>query len=78
MAKNPMLNNNLSNIVRWFKGRAAFECRKIDCGFKWQRNYWEHIIRNEIEYTEIAGYIRNNPVMWSKKRLGKILSARNP
>jgi REP element-mobilizing transposase RayT len=34
----------------------------------WQRNYWEHIIRNEIEYAKIANYIENNPILWEKDR----------
>jgi len=28
----------------------------------WQRNYWEHIIRNEQEYQAIVQYIRENPL----------------
>ncbi len=31
----------------------------------WQRNYYEHIIRNEYEYQNIANYIRNNPACWN-------------
>ncbi|AHG73424.1 hypothetical protein X781_12760 [Mannheimia sp. USDA-ARS-USMARC-1261] len=27
----------------------------------WQRNYYEHIIRNEIAYFQITEYIQNNP-----------------
>ena len=30
----------------------------------WQRNYWEHIIRNERAYQNISNYIRNNPANW--------------
>ena len=30
----------------------------------WQRNYWEHIIRNEQSHQRIADYIANNPVNW--------------
>jgi len=30
----------------------------------WQRNYYEHIIRNEQSYMRIAEYIRNNPQKW--------------
>ena len=32
----------------------------------WQRNYYEHIIRNEKEYLEIKEYIIRNPVKWEK------------
>ena len=59
--KNPMLHDNLSTIVRWFKGRTTFECRKMTPNFAWQRNYREHIIRNEQSCKTISEYILNNP-----------------
>jgi len=30
----------------------------------WQRNYYEHVIRNEKELDEIRQYIRTNPLNW--------------
>jgi REP element-mobilizing transposase RayT len=30
----------------------------------WQRNYYEHIIRNELELYNIRSYILNNPLQW--------------
>ena len=30
----------------------------------WQRNYYEHIIRNEVGYLKISEYIKNNPLTW--------------
>ena len=35
----------------------------------WQRNYYEHIIRDENDYTRIAEYIVNNPLSWELDRL---------
>ena len=32
----------------------------------WQRNYYEHIIRNEDSYQRISDYIRNNPAQWQE------------
>jgi REP element-mobilizing transposase RayT len=34
-----------------------------------QRNYWEHIIRNEKSYKTISEYIINNPVNWDNDKL---------
>ena len=31
----------------------------------WQRNYYEHIIRNEREWENIHSYIESNPSMWA-------------
>jgi len=38
-------------------------------GKLWQRNYWEHIIRNETEYNRIAQYIIDNPIKWENDKL---------
>jgi putative transposase len=34
----------------------------------WQRNYFEHIIRNEKKLNRIREYIRNNPAKWTEDR----------
>ena len=34
----------------------------------WQRNYYEHIIRNESELNRHREYIMNNPVRWENKK----------
>ena len=31
----------------------------------WQRNYYEHVIRNDISLAEIRQYIANNPLQWA-------------
>jgi putative transposase len=35
----------------------------------WQRNYYEHIIRNETDYHRIAQYITDNPRCWREDSL---------
>jgi hypothetical protein len=35
-------------------------------GKLWQRNYYEHIIRDEDEYLKISEYIQNNPLKWQE------------
>jgi len=37
----------------------------------WQRNYYEHIIRNDDAYNRIAEYIINNPKRWEEDKLWK-------
>ena len=34
----------------------------------WQRNYYEHIIRNEEAYARISDYIRDNPKCWNEDK----------
>jgi REP element-mobilizing transposase RayT len=31
----------------------------------WQRNYYEHIIRNELELNDVRRYIQENPARWA-------------
>jgi REP element-mobilizing transposase RayT len=35
----------------------------------WQRNYWEHVIRDEAELNSIREYIQNNPAQWQFDQL---------
>jgi putative transposase len=59
-----MLNDNVSRIVRWYKGRCSFEIRKIQADFAWQPRFHDHIIRNDAEYQRISDYIVSNPSNW--------------
>lgn len=34
----------------------------------WQRNYHDHLIRDERAYINISNYIKNNPRNWKKKK----------
>ncbi len=34
----------------------------------WQRNYYEHIIRNTDSYLKISNYIKNNPQKWDEDK----------
>ena len=61
--------NTLSVIIRTYKATLTNWCRHNGFGhFKWQRNYYEHIIRNEKELFRIREYIQNNPVNWELDR----------
>jgi REP element-mobilizing transposase RayT len=68
---NPMLNpGSLSKMMRWYKGRCAFEIRKQlnPITFAWQPRFYDHIIRNEISLNKIREYIQTNPEMWERDR----------
>ncbi|HZK97706.1 MAG TPA: hypothetical protein VFC67_26115 [Prolixibacteraceae bacterium] len=61
---NPMLHDNLSRIVRWYKGRTTFESHKINPNFGWQTRFYENIIRSEQSYRMKSDYIISNPSKW--------------
>ena len=59
----------IPNIVRDLKSKTTLEYIKYNKQIGeykklWQRNYYEHIIRNENEYYRICEYIKNNPNIW--------------
>ena len=66
------MNTPISEVVQWFKTMTTNHyIRGVKqegwipfAGKLWQRNYWEHIIRNDIEYDRITQYIINNPQKW--------------
>lgn len=66
--KNPMLNDNLSRIIRWYKGRVTFESHKIHADFAWQSRFHDHIIRNDKSYQTITNYINTNVLNWGKDK----------
>jgi len=51
------MNDGLPEVVRTFK---ALVTRNTEVKF-WQRNYYEHVIRNEAALFKIREYIENNP-----------------
>lgn len=63
----------LGDIIDWFKTMATNEyIRGVkQLGWKpfdkkvFQRNYYEHIVRNERELNAIREYIQNNPANWA-------------
>jgi len=70
-------SQTIGAIVRGFKSATTKRINemRINQGINntprpvWQRNYWEHIIRNEESYQHIAAYIINNPAQWEIDKL---------
>jgi REP element-mobilizing transposase RayT len=66
----------IPNLVQTFKRYSTIEYIKrvkqnILPPFNkhiWQRNYYEHIIRNDLAYYNISEYIINNPLKWEEDR----------
>ena len=68
----PTKRHGLPEIVRGFKtfsARRINEIRQTPGTSVWQRNYYEHVIRDESDYDRIAEYIANNPQRWEEDSL---------
>jgi putative transposase len=65
-------DTSIGKIVQWFKSASATDYRRgvLQDGWEpyrgrlWQRNYYEHIVRNEYDLERIRTYIDANPVRW--------------
>jgi REP element-mobilizing transposase RayT len=57
---------SLGAIVRALKSAVTYRAnRELNSANIWQRNYYEHIIRDQPDYERIAGYILANPSNWN-------------
>jgi len=68
----PTKRHALPEIIRGlktFSARRINEIRQSPGISVWQRNYYEHVIRSEADYTRIAEYVIANPRRWSEDSL---------
>jgi len=69
-----MIPRSIGSIVKGFKIGVTKWCRNTlteefpSQRIVWQRNYYEHIIRNQQAYDTISEYILNNPKKWEEDK----------
>ena len=70
----PLHRTNLSNVIKGFKIGVKKWCNQNGYSdFKWQRSFYDRIIRNETELFNIRKYIEQNPLKWDlDKDIGNI------
>jgi len=65
----PLQRSLLSQCIGYFKMNSTKLIHQIDPQVKiWQRNFYEHIVRNDVELFKIREYIENNPQNWEQDR----------
>ena len=68
--KTNTINKTVGDMVGAYKSIVAVKCLAIfkmqnqKMGKLWQRNYYEHIIRDEQSFNNISSYIIYNPKNW--------------
>jgi REP element-mobilizing transposase RayT len=65
----PAIRHGLPELIRAFKtfsARRINEARHTPGISIWQRNYYEHVTRNERSLNAIREYIVNNPQRWAE------------
>ena len=71
----PRVDPSIPRIMQWFKTMSTNEFYQMQKTSRtsnkpklWQRSYWDHIIRTEMDYQRITEYIKNNPDVWIADR----------
>lgn len=62
-------SQTIGAIVRGWKAavtRRINDLRNTPGAPVWQRNYYEHVIRNEQDMADVRAYIVNNPALWAQ------------
>ena len=60
-----MTPKSIASIVQAFKAAVTrIGHRRKWCDFRWQRNYYEHIIRDGQDLDRVREYILENPMNW--------------
>jgi REP element-mobilizing transposase RayT len=63
---------SIPTMVRSYKSAVSYRLnlmRAAHSAAVWQRNYYEHIIRDEAEWGRIRAYIQTNPACWAADQL---------
>lgn len=63
-------SKSIGSIVRGYKiGVTKWFRINSDIYPVWQRDYYDHVIKNELELRRIRDYIISNPVKWRRYRI---------
>ena len=57
-------SNSIPAIIRAYKSAVSKHSHRLGFSFNWQPRYYDHIIRNQKAYMQIAEYIVRNPSTW--------------
>ena len=65
------VKGSIPTIVRAYKSAVTYAVNAAENqrgAVLWQKNYYEHIVRNNRELNNIRWYIANNPINWQLDR----------
>lgn len=72
------VKGSIPTIIRSYKSAVSYRINLMR-GTQdipvWQRNYYEHIIRNERDLQAKTDYIESNPILWGKDHENPMRSA---
>jgi REP element-mobilizing transposase RayT len=58
---------SLGQVIRAFKSLSAIDVNRVlrRTGAVWQRNYYEKVVRSELQLNALRKYIEENPIRWA-------------
>jgi REP element-mobilizing transposase RayT len=66
----PLRKPTLGQIIAYFKYQSTKEMNRVENAGTvtkfWQRNYYEHVIRDEKDLQNKTDYIEANPLLWDE------------
>ena len=73
-SKKEKVSVSLPAVMQWFKTMTTNEyIRGVKLsgwtpfpGKLWQRNYYDHVVRDDIDLDNIRRYIKGNPILWEQ------------
>ena len=72
--------HSLSSIIGSFKSAVTRAIRNVLSGMRatvWQRQFYDHVVRNEADLHRIREYIWNNPARWDCDREREMIEVHN-
>jgi putative transposase len=66
-------NGSVSAIVGSYKSAVTKYANRLGLPHKWQRLFYDIIIKNEVSYHHISSYIINNPLKWERDCFNKAI-----
>ncbi|UCE25448.1 MAG: hypothetical protein JSU74_05220, partial [Candidatus Zixiibacteriota bacterium] len=62
-----IISKSVGSAVRAFKAAVTAWCRRNDIlDFRWQRGFYDHVVRSDAELSRIRTYISENSALWEE------------
>jgi REP element-mobilizing transposase RayT len=57
---------SLATVIRSYKSVVTKQANRRDLPHGWQPNFYDRILRSDIELQMVSAYIKNNPAAWTE------------
>jgi len=61
-------SNTVSSIIGSYKSAVTKHANRLKLDSDWQHRFYDHIIRDDAEFSKISDYIANNVQNWEQDK----------